>query len=503
MRDMPADKDFLDRFSVPFFIAALLFVIVFSVPTLTTKPKLWMDEAKSMELARNFLHYGKLDIATAPGQFTGFPSLLQSTGYPVTVPLALVFKIFGYGIVSARIFMLAWMLAALGLVFWLGKKIFTPWQAGAAVLLIATFSSFHDSGRTVVGEVPGFLFLLLALRFFLKDGEAGGAGGAGEARPARFLKNYFLAGIFMGFAVVTKPSVFATAIPAVFITFAFEKPGWRIFLERCFTVCIGMVPAALLWFMFVVGSPFTPSVWQSIFVFYKNPYGSSIAQNVISNLKLLPRTATLVYFVLLLIPVTAAAFWEKSGLRRVAARFTVIYAILAFIYYLRSPGWIRYMVIADFLILFVLPAALAFFLPWLFRKFSAFRPGASVTGAVLVILVAIQIFRFFHGANIYYSDSAIAASDYVNTNFPGQSVGTLNLMEVHVLLNTERRFPVADFTGMPLVGSNPLFTSPLPDVVVSYPDNRFLSQGAAVIAGRYALVKTVRGINIYKATAVL
>src|SRR3989338_2836899 len=87
----------------------LLSVILFSLPNLNTWPRLWIDEAKSIELARNFLNFGKLNIQTAPGEFTDFPEILQTTGYPVTVPLVLFFKIFGYGLAQARIYMLIWL----------------------------------------------------------------------------------------------------------------------------------------------------------------------------------------------------------------------------------------------------------------------------------------------------------------------------------------------------------------------------------------------------------
>ena len=73
----------------------LALMVVFSFSTLLTRPKLWSDEAMSIELARNFLHQQVLNIQIAPGVFYDFPYLVQPTGYPVTVPLAGVFKFLG------------------------------------------------------------------------------------------------------------------------------------------------------------------------------------------------------------------------------------------------------------------------------------------------------------------------------------------------------------------------------------------------------------------------
>ena len=90
--------DFLRKHSACLALFLILYCAVFfSLPALVTKPRLWADEAKTIELAKNFLKFGKLDIETAPGEFSGYQHLLQSTGYPLTVPLAGFFKIFGFG----------------------------------------------------------------------------------------------------------------------------------------------------------------------------------------------------------------------------------------------------------------------------------------------------------------------------------------------------------------------------------------------------------------------
>ena len=251
-------------------------VLALSFSTLTTKPQIWVDEAKSIELARNFMDFGKLNIQTAPGEFTGFPEILQSTGYPVTVPLAVFFKIFGYGLVQARIYMLVWMLAALSAVFMLGRRLFGDFSAIFAVLLIASFASFYDSGRTVVGEIPGFVFLLSGLYFWLDR------------------NNYFFSGLFFGLSIVSKPSVFTWIIPTIVLILLFER---KDFLKKIFLTGFGMVPAALGWILLVLGNPFIKASWINILNFYRNPYQSvSLSENVISNLSRVLQSTTLIYF---------------------------------------------------------------------------------------------------------------------------------------------------------------------------------------------------------------
>src|SRR3989344_4114920 len=49
-----------------FLIGILLFALLYSFPTLTTKPAYWYDEAMNVEIARNFAEFGALDLIVAP-----------------------------------------------------------------------------------------------------------------------------------------------------------------------------------------------------------------------------------------------------------------------------------------------------------------------------------------------------------------------------------------------------------------------------------------------------
>src|SRR5206468_2314742 len=153
--------------------------------------------------------------------------LLQSTGYPVTVPLALLFKIFGYHFTLARLYMLAWLTAAVLAAFLIARKFFDRYLAVFSLLLITTFASFYGSGRTVVGDIPGFLFFLGGLSAWLR------------------YKNRYLAGLLWGVAVVAKPSLFGLIIPAITLVLLLEP---RQFFKNISQVAIGMLPAGLVWF---------------------------------------------------------------------------------------------------------------------------------------------------------------------------------------------------------------------------------------------------------------
>ncbi|MDO8664324.1 MAG: glycosyltransferase family 39 protein [Candidatus Liptonbacteria bacterium] len=468
------------RLSTIVFLATLTFVIVFSFSTLVTKPRLWTDEAVSIDIARSFLIYGVLSPQIAPGALYSLPHLIQSTGYPVTVALASVFKIFGYGLYQARTFMLVWMLAVLAALFYVGRKIFDDFSACSALLLIASFASFYGSGRTVVGEIPGFLFLISGLYFLF------------------FRERLLWSGLFLGLAVVTKPSVFGLLIPTLFFATLLEHKSFSEFCRKLFTLALGMIPAALGWIIFVLQNPFNFSTWASLGNFYKNPYSSSIAENIIHNLYGIFHSTTLIYFIFLAIIIITARFFIRDHRIAFLYDFVIIYGIFAFLYYLRSPGWLRYILIAELLILFLLPNALFTVVTWFRQKFSFFKLAPKNFVAICVTaLVCVQLVQMFTVADIFYSDGDLRVAKYINNKFPQKSTSFLNALNAAVLAETLKRYNTFTLTGMPLFGTNTLLGKDLPEVIVSHEGDPFLKEGKAVLDSRYVTEGKVAGYSIY------
>ncbi len=469
----------LKRYSPYLFLGlVIVWVLIFSIPHLITKPHLWGDEAKSIELARNFSKFGHLDIQTAPGEFSGISYLLQSTGYPVTAPLAFFFKLFGPSLVVARLYMLGLMIAALITVFFFGELLFGTKETLLSLALIATFASFFDSGRTVVGEVPGFLFLITGFYFWL------------------FKNSYYWTGFWLGLAIVTKPSVYALIIPAIILVFFLER---KDFFKKIWQLGLGMVPAAVGWMALVLNHPLSKVVWLNIINFYKNPYNSiSIQKNVLSNLLNVPHSATLIYFGFLFLIIIAASYLIEEKKRKNFYSFTIIYSIFAFAYYLRSPGWLRYILIAELLILFSLPSATFLLFNYLKGFISKLKLDSRwLSSGFMIVLVGIQLFHLFNGAKIFYSDSEIKASEFINREFPNQTIGTINSLAFSVLLKTDKRLQTVEMTGLPVVGKNPLFYGSLPEVIVFSPDVIFSKENQTILESHYIFYSQVSNYLIY------
>jgi len=104
------------------FFIVLLFSFYSPRGDFTTTPKFWRDEAIPFELARTYYELGKMDVVVSPGQVDGRPYLTHATGYPLLIPMAGVFSVFGVGVVQARIFMIFWIIAAVVALFFVLKS---------------------------------------------------------------------------------------------------------------------------------------------------------------------------------------------------------------------------------------------------------------------------------------------------------------------------------------------------------------------------------------------
>mgnify|MGYP001618123397 CR=1 FL=1 len=461
-----------------------------SFSVLTTWPRVWIDEGKDIELARGFLNAGKLDIEMAPGQFSGVASLLQSTGYPVTVPLAGVFKLFGYGFEQARAYMLLWALIAIATVFFVSRKFLGNFNAIFSVLLIVTFASFYDSGRAVVGEIPGFVFLMAGLYFAL------------------YKDSYNKSGLFIGLSIVSKPSVFTWILPALVLVFAIEK---KDFIIKTLKMSWGIILALFVWAILVLESLFSLSAWSGILNFYKNPYeGSSLISNFVTNLANAPYSTTLIYFGILFVVVIIARFLVEEKRLASLYNFIIIYGVFAFLYYLRSPGWLRYILIAELLILFILPHAVSLIVPKLKSYFVRFQfDNRYLVAVCLLALVVIQTVHLFTSADIFFSDSETKARDYVNKEFPTESVTVLNSVIMATMFDRQNRFMTLDDTVMREIEVRAGFknidifsTSIMPEVVILSARAKKLpsEQEKVTLENKYQFVTKIGSYSIYKLT---
>jgi len=473
----------LPAFFRTFWIELIVIVVMFlmctwSASTLLTKPKIWIDETLTLELSRNLSEHGVLNAQSGPGEWYPQPYLLQETGYPVTASLAGFFKIFGYGFTQARIAMLIWITAALGTFFLVFRKLFSKEIALQSFLLLSTFASFYANGRPATGEIPGFAFFLVGLYFWLSR------------------SNLWLTGLVWGFAVVTKPSVFIFLIPSITIMLLLQR---KLFISRVYDIVrvgTAMMPAGLVWTWLVIPEPFSLTAWQSILGFFTHSFDAAAgsAPPVVISIFSQP---TLIYFALWLSVLCIALRFITDHKIRLLYFFTLIYTVFSFTQYLRSPGWLRYILISEFLILALLPHAFQI----LQERFGHMLPSRIAQKSAAIIIGVIVLFQFVQLntiAKLYTSDGVIRTAEYINTRYPNASVASLGSLTTSVLLDTDDRSVYIRFPGIPAIGSNPLTHEKLPSVIIADETSDEYLESKKVLEARYRKAATIDAFGIYE-----
>ena len=479
------------RAEVLFLVVVLGVVFAYSFATLTTYPRLSFDEGFVIESARNLSELGVHDIVTAPNTFSGLPHIASSIGFSVTVPLAAGFSFFGGSVELARVYALLWMLALLAILYVFARRYFGSWNAAEALLLFATFPPFHSNGRMVMGEIPGFAYLLISLLLLRRS--------------------VFAAGIFLGLCFVSRPSLYAFAVLAVVAQVIFEhrRHALRPLLQLGGGTFLSIAASFLLYYP----SWLTSTWWHGTLSFLKNPsFGaeSSTIQNLAHNLASFAYEPTLIYFSLLIIAIVAAyVLLGKHSWSKGLVLFSFVYGVLVFGYFLKSPGWFKYLLPLQFLTFIFLPAALESivqkihqYLPAILQKI---RPRVFATGAIaaLVILQLVQLMFF---ANIYAGNDARETAAFVAERAsPTAAVAFIHSPQVAMEINADRKYSFFVVNEELLVGDNPLEFKPderaayivMPRDDLSAFSDQFNAARMRVLEEEYVLLESFGRFNVF------
>jgi 4-amino-4-deoxy-L-arabinose transferase-like glycosyltransferase len=469
-----------DKYKIIGALAIIVFITIFfgtyaSSGDITATPKFWRDEAIPFELARTYYELGKMDVVVAPGEVDGRPYLTHATGYPLLIPMAGVFSVFGVGVLQARIFMIFWIVATVIALFFILKIFLGLEGAVCGVLLVASFAPFYANGRTFTGEIPGFLFLILALYFLINK------------------NNYISSGFFLGLAAVTKPSVYLLIIPTTFLYLLFV--GREKFYRKAVRLILGALPCFIVWIYIIVPHPLNFSDWAGMIDLYRHPFNTpSILADFGTGVKQIITHSTIIYFtlitILMLLALRNGGYNEKS---KKLVMFSFIYGVFGFIYFLRSPGWFRYLLVYQLLALATIFPAIDF----LGRKIKI-HPAVFVLA--LFIIHSTQYLLF---SNIQSGTKSIETAQFINRELlegNSSTIGFIYMPTVAPLIAPDRKYQIATIGGKEVYGKNPLSLPPdkLPTFVVSY--NNEYGEYGTILEGYYKSQPRaeVRGLKIYE-----
>lgn len=466
--------------------AAIIFVAIFCFASLTVKPRLWFDEGLNIEAARNLLLFQKINIQLAPGVFADTPVTLVTTGFPLLAPLAAFFYFFGFGIFQARLLMLILLILALIIIFLLAKSFFGKTTAIFTGLFAASFAPFYANGLTVMGEIPGFIFLLAGLYFLIKD--------RGPDEKANKY-NYILTGLFWGLAAATKPSIYLLLLPAFFIYLLFER---QKFFPKLIKFTVGALPPLILQAAIIVPRAFSSlSSWQAAIKIYQNPYvgAPSLSQNIFNNLKSIFSQTTLIYFgILIIFIIFAFTRRSSSGIWRRVFLFYCIYGSLILIYFLRSPGWLRYLLPLELLtFIFIFPAINIFLSE--FDKFKHLAVKFSI--AICAVLISIQLFNLFFKSDIFSSASSNQTIEFLNQK-PLKTADFINIPQVAAFYNPAFKYQM--ISDIKQFGKNPLSFSRgnMLEYIIFKAGDPSITSSQNILDRNYNLAKEFGSYQIYQ-----
>ena len=171
-----------------------------------------------------------------------FPA--QTDG-PFVLPAALLFRLFGIGLVTAQLVSLAYLIGfALVVMALLRRMGAAPWRAGAASLACLLTPGMGDYAVGGYGEIPMLTWLL-----------------AGYLAAGR--QRFGLAGLLLGLAAITKTVALLCVAPSALICTLFVATGPEGRRLRVLAALAGGLLAPVLgWELFRMASVGGPAAWE-------------------------------------------------------------------------------------------------------------------------------------------------------------------------------------------------------------------------------------------------
>ncbi len=315
-------------------LLGLLAIYFFVFHNLTRFPAPWFDEGSHLHVPKTLVRFGVYaDISSDGFRYYG-PTI--GVGPTVMLPIAAMFKLFGIGLLQARIVMALYLLAMLYVFYRLVEHLSGKWVAWIALALLVSSRSVLvlDYGRQLLGEVPGIFYILLALYLWFSKWDEND------------WKRLSLIGLFFGLAMITKYQYLLFLAPTLVLSWLLDIFYYKTSSHRNF-----LIPGI------VAASSF--GIWQLLTLQYLGP------STALQNLALLRASAegaafnfdlsqlaanfgeltSRAVYLGALIPALIYGFFVSLPRTRQGQNWSVIFLLVAFNlvwYVVASIGWIRY-----------------------------------------------------------------------------------------------------------------------------------------------------------------
>lgn len=382
-------------------VSIFLFVAFASIYKLKESPAFWIDEGYVLQASKNLALHGVEELQVSPGVFVSAYSI--SIGFPVIAPIALSFKLFGFGLLQARAVMVLYILAFCMVSYALIRALFGTRTALWSLLALSSYAALYGNGRAVLGEVPGLFFLMLTFFFLLRL----------EKSKFTDMYAYALAGLVAGLCCVTKP-IFILMLPAVGIVYLVRYRRIPLRWDGIAVAFLLFVIPVILWVHSQFGNDTSLS---QVLNFFINPQDSDFSVAIPENIKRFFTELTPVY-TLALTGVWGIALYIRRKIASTTEFTAFAFCVLVMLAYLRTPGWYRYIFLANTVALvFLAPAILTLYEKGSesLRLLRRFPWAPSVLIALLFIMQTYQLFTTSYLAAYFNSTRTHDLETYIAT----------------------------------------------------------------------------------------
>ena len=312
-------------------VAIFVFLAVFN---LTSFPTTWFDEGSHLHVPKTLVRLGAYADYSSEGFRYYGPTI--GVGPTVMLPIAAAFRLFGIGLLQARMVMVIYLLATVYVFYRLADVLGGQRLAWVATALLVTSRgvALLENGRQVLGEVPGLFFLVAGLALWFAAWEKAS------------WKRLASVGLLVGLAVVTKYQYLLILVPTLGLAWLANLIYYRTTPQRVFIVP-GLVAGVCfaLWqvYMILYLGPATAS--ENLAALRTATAGAAMVFSPALMKRGLEQLLSLKVYLFLLLPALVYGFTRILPRRRDAQQWGILFALIVvnFVWYVvASISWLRY-----------------------------------------------------------------------------------------------------------------------------------------------------------------
>jgi hypothetical protein len=315
-------------------ILSTILILFLSLYNLTNYPIPWFDEGSHLHVPKTLVRFGVYADYSSEGFRYYGPTI--GVGPTVMLPIAAGFKVFGIGLLQARLVMVVYLLASLYIFYCLGRHLSESKLAWVATALIVTSQGVPmiEYGRQVLGEVPGLFFVIAGIFTWFT---------AWERASWRRLG---LVGVLFGLAMVTKHQYLLLLAPTLGLAWLANVIYYRCVPQRLFIIPgIIAVTCFALWQAYLILNLGPATASENLAMFRQFTAGAALVLSPRLMARSIGELLSFKVYLSVLIPVLIYGFMVALPRRKENQKWGVLWMLVVFNlvwYVVASIGWLRY-----------------------------------------------------------------------------------------------------------------------------------------------------------------